>query len=486
MAQASDLTPVLGLIKPVVGGDNNLWGEMLNTNSDTIDAAMGSVETELATKAVKVNPTFTGNMGLGTETPKTYAGYSSVSINGTVGGVIDLLQGDTRIATFNADDAFANIGHFGGYLTFSSGAGGAEQMRLDASGRLGIGTPNPTAKLEIGGTDSTTFFKNSGATTGYVFADIANTGCTLRYGVATAGGSFWSSGVAGGYSGNIGTVSASAFGIGTSDTLRITVSAGGYVGIGNSNPQKRLVVSENGGSGIELDGLTRSALNGSSILSYNRATSSYTPIEVDASEHSFMTQGTNRLKVDTVGNVTMGISEAAGVGYVKAQMSSGYGVQIVNHPSGAPNGSTFASWFYNGAAIGSVSQSSATSVAYNTSSDYRLKENVTPMAGSIDRLMRLKPSRFSWKAEPDNFVDGFLAHEAQEVVPEAITGTKDEVRMVTEEEAANNPSLRAGETVPVYQGIDQSKLVPLLTAALQDAINKINTLEQRIVQLENA
>ena len=107
------------------------------------------------------------------------------------------------------------------------------------------------------------------------------------------------------------------------------------------------------------------------------------------------------------------------------------------------------------------------------------------MAGSIDRLKALKPSRFNFIADADTTVDGFLAHEAQEVVPECATGTKD--AMMTEEYEVT-PAVMDGETVVTeavmgerevedYQSIDQSKLVPLLVSALQEAIARIETLE---------
>ena len=80
----------------------------------------------------------------------------------------------------------------------------------------------------------------------------------------------------------------------------------------------------------------------------------------------------------------------------------------------------------------------------------------------------MKPYRFNFKIEPDKTVDGFFAHEVT-AVPEAITGTKDEVD-------ENNK--------PIHQGIDQSKLVPLLTAALQEAIAKIEVLETKVAALE--
>jgi Chaperone of endosialidase len=132
---------------------------------------------------------------------------------------------------------------------------------------------------------------------------------------------------------------------------------------------------------------------------------------------------------------------------------------------------TVAAWFYNNntTLVGSIS-CSTTATTYATSSDYRLKENVMPMPSSIERLNALKPCRFNFINEPTKKVDGFIAHEVQEVVPEAVTGHKDEL----------DPT---GE--PVYQGIDQSKIVPLLTAALQEAIEKINSLEKRINILEN-
>jgi hypothetical protein len=114
---------------------------------------------------------------------------------------------------------------------------------------------------------------------------------------------------------------------------------------------------------------------------------------------------------------------------------------------------------------------SPTATAYQTSSDYRLKENVVPVPDGITRLLQLRPSRFNFIADPNQTVDGFLAHEAQAVVPECVTGEKDAV-----DEEGN----------PVYQGIDQSKLVPLLTAALQEAIAKIEALEADVAALKGA
>ena len=118
---------------------------------------------------------------------------------------------------------------------------------------------------------------------------------------------------------------------------------------------------------------------------------------------------------------------------------------------------------YASSIVGSIAVDT-NSTAYNTSSDYRLKENVNYTWDATTRLKQLKPARFNFISDADTTVDGFLAHEAQAVVPECVTGAKDAV------DADGNPE---------YQGIDQSKLVPLLVKTIQE-------LEARITALEGA
>jgi hypothetical protein len=113
--------------------------------------------------------------------------------------------------------------------------------------------------------------------------------------------------------------------------------------------------------------------------------------------------------------------------------------------------------------VGTI-QTNGSATSYNTSSDYRLKEDWQVMTGASERVKALNPVNFAWKVDGLR-VDGFLAHEVAEVVPEAVSGEKDAI------DAEGNP---------VYQGIDQSKLVPLLTAALQEALAKIESLEARL------
>jgi hypothetical protein len=124
-----------------------------------------------------------------------------------------------------------------------------------------------------------------------------------------------------------------------------------------------------------------------------------------------------------------------------------------------------------GGEVGTIVTGSS-STTYNTSSDYRLKENVDYTWDATTRLKQLKPARFNFKADADTTIDGFLAHEVSSIVPEAITGVKDEV--YTEDDETNGDG-KQGD--PIYQGIDQSKLVPLLVKTIQELEARITTLE---------
>jgi hypothetical protein len=179
---------------------------------------------------------------------------------------------------------------------------------------------------------------------------------------------------------------------------------------------------------------------------------------------------TERMRIAANGTVYINRTSAVGGfgSYLNITHSGGawYGIMLQNDSTNNSNAVSFIN--ASNVEVGKIEvTSSATS--YVTTSDYRLKENISPLTGAIDRVNQLKAHRFNFLAAPDKTVDGFIAHEAQAVVPECVTGTKDEV-----DDDGN----------PVYQGIDQSKLVPLLTAALQEALTKIETLEAKVAALE--
>ena len=177
-----------------------------------------------------------------------------------------------------------------------------------------------------------------------------------------------------------------------------------------------------------------------------------------------------RMRIDSSGQIHIGNTGAPstnGFSVLETYQSTTY-LQIAHNVTGAEY--SYFNFQHNNNNIGTIKQNSAgNAISFNTSSDYRLKENVVSISDGITRLKTLKPSRFNFKNDTDTTLDGFLAHEVQSVVPEAISGEKDAVK----EDGSIDP-----------QGIDQSKLVPLLTAALQEAVAKIEVLETKVAALE--
>lgn len=184
--------------------------------------------------------------------------------------------------------------------------------------------------------------------------------------------------------------------------------------------------------------------------------------------------GLETLRIDGSGNLLKGVTSAISTAYGTGEISfkcSSAGMVFQNTGSAGGSAPTVQVFLNSsGTAVGYIA-CSGTSTSFTNLSDYRLKENVEPLANASQRVAALKPVRFNFISEPDKIIDGFLAHEVQDVVPEAVIGKKDAVG-------------KNGD--PIHQGLDQSKLIPLLTAALQEAINKIDALEARILALEAA
>ena len=205
----------------------------------------------------------------------------------------------------------------------------------------------------------------------------------------------------------------------------------------------------------------------------------------------FVTNSSEGMRIASDGDVLIGTYSAIHSGGEKLAVN-GASSSLPILTLGVTHTSVFGGVkFRNGnGEIGSVTYN-ASGVAYNTSSDYRLKENETPITDGITRLKTLKPYRFNFKTDPDETVDGFFAHEVSNVVPEAISGTKDamhpEVLYTADDELPEGKEIGdvKEETKINPQGIDQAKLVPLLTKALQEAITKIETLETKVTALEN-
>ncbi|MDG1314605.1 MAG: tail fiber domain-containing protein, partial [Flavobacteriaceae bacterium] len=236
-------------------------------------------------------------------------------------------------------------------------------------------------------------------------------------------------------------------------------------------------------------------------------TNSNAGVELDAQNvtgaFKFSTGGTERMRIDEDGKLLVGTTHNS-LYNTSTQADAGVlidgendNLQIARWQSTPlfvnrmSNDGTIVDFRKDGSPVGSVSVSD-TATAYNTSSDYRLKTDAQPMTGATERVQALNPVNFEWIADGSR-VDGFLAHEAQEVIPEAVIGErdgmKDEEYEVTPEVLDDDGNVTTEavmgiRSVPDYQAIDQSKLVPLLTAALQEALTEIASLKSRVEALE--
>ena len=252
----------------------------------------------------------------------------------------------------------------------------------------------------------------------------------------------------------------------TGGTTAITVDASQNVGIGTSSPAQKLHVNGN----IQIAA--------SSNLYFTNA-SGYSPRLSNSGSNdslSVFTNNTEAMRITTDPYVYIGCTANPSSTVSGVRLSNPTTAQCVFGT--APNtGAYTAIAFVNGnGQVGRI-DTSGSSTAYVTSSDYRLKENVAPMTGALAKVSQLKPVTYKWKVDGKDG-EGFIAHELSEICPDAVLGEKDAV-----DEEGN----------PKYQGIDVSFLVATLTAALQElkAINDtqaetINALTARIVALEGA
>ena len=443
----------------------------LGTNPSTIDINAGTIDgtaigassastgafTTLTATGLTVDTTTlavdsTNNrVGIGTSSPAydldIEAGTAQARIHSTAGNSVLRLDsvddGESKI--FFADNSASAIGtieyhHDSNYMSFDTVA--TERMRIDSSGHVGIGTSSPSTILDVKGAAARIRISDTdtAGTTGIEFVDSGGTkDAEIEVGNSTQ---------------------YLAFKTATAERMRIDGS--GQVGIGTTTVGQfesiavgLTVDSGNVYSGIAMtDGATTSTLaqGYSTTYLYNQANGGIL----------FGTNNTERMRIDSSGNLLVGgtSSNAIGIPSVEVGGSNGNGLITVRR-----NTTSAATQIYfknpNGY-VGQI-QTNGSSTSYITTSDYRLKENVVELTGATERLKQLNPSRFNFIADADTTVDGFLAHEVADVVPEAVSGEKDAV------DADGNPD---------YQGIDQSKLVPLLVATIQE-------LEARITQLEN-
>jgi hypothetical protein len=402
-------------------------GTEINTEFDNIATAVNS-------KSDTASPTFTGTVTIPTASVSSTTDSSSVSTGSiiTAGGVgvakalyvgttanvagavtlqsalsvtgVTTVQAGTAAAPAITTTGDTNTGiFFPAADTIAFSEGGAEAMRIDSSGNVGIGTSSPTAKAQIG--DATVVATNR-----------------LVFGKAVA------------------------------------ASEGNLPAIGQQSAT---------GAGNDL---AIAATSTSGVVCF------YTGASTNSGEIG-TGSNTERMRIDSSGNLLVGTTGSTiATSTANAIIARAANGSLLVHHANGNSGSNFSEFGYNSTTIGTISQNSTTTVGYNTSSDYRLKNTIAPMMGALDKIAQLKPVTYKWNVDGSDG-QGFIAHELAEIVPECVNGKKDAV-----DEDGN----------PKYQGVDTSFLVATLTAAIQELkalvdtqASTITTLTDRITALEN-
>ena len=364
----------------------------------------------------------------------------------------------TPAITINADDTVTfgaptttitnlsatNLAYTG---TLTGGTGviniGSGQVYKDASGNVGIDTATPAYRLQVrraGGAGSLGISVDGVGSVNRVaqyFAVGDSTSVTTGHAFYTRNGT-------------------------ATDNLAALIDSSGNVGIGTSSPQAPLNVSYS--STTRTDTLRLTNINtggyGPWLNFYGDYSGGYSFAKIGAENEStgatlrFHTADTSkvsqeRMRIDSSGNLLVGTTGSYGGLTIDNKVGSTNSIVWLNISS---TSNVYAQFEYNGGGrIGSISTNGST-VAYNTSSDYRLKENVAPMTSALATVAALKPCTYTWKSTGEAG-QGFIAHELQAVVPDCVTGTKDAVDK---------------DGKPQYQGVDTSFLVATVVAALQE------------------
>ena len=387
-----------------------------------------------------------GRLMLGTSTTRAGGfaiakGFSSSGVPAAGTSTSSLLVGNDDGGSYGL--AMGANGSGNGYIQAqrSDGSSTIYDLYLQPNGgKVSIGTTAATAVLNVYGGASATLYQNS------------NTG--------TGSGDGFFVGNWGGLSGSVWNYENDIINFGTNNTERMRIQNDGVVRIQQTGVNTlRVQNSTSSGANMLFQNSTTGLGAGNGFfVGIGDGEASYV-WNYHNEPLVFATNNTERFRVNTGGTVLIGKTVANASGSGAEIRTAGSGQLILGKTfSGTVNGVFFN---HNTAYVGGLNYSN-TGTSLVTSSDYRLKENIVAVPNAIERAKQLNPVRFNFIIEPNETVEGFIAHELGQVIPEACCGEKDAVN----EDGSVKP-----------QTIAQEKIIPLLTAALQEAIAKIETLE---------
>jgi uncharacterized protein YaiE (UPF0345 family) len=502
----------------VLGGDSAIILQNSAHNANMLDAYNGgrvglyhANSLKLATTATGVDVTgaittdgLTSEAANGTITSKASgASFCSFTANTSAGNnaYVFFQQAGTemsRITAYNGD-----------VLAFSTGSGAAERMRINSSGNVGINTSSPTLDGSLAG------LSVNGS--GTVLQVNDDDGATLKLTDPATGANRGLGITLQGTSAAISNCESGELRFGTGNTERMRITSGGSVGIGTTSPNGNAKLTLSGG-GLEVPtgygvfndtgGANATGINftaGANVLSFYTGNSermridssgnlemaaTYGPALRNVSPSatvpsvlvgktdtdtglgsptgdnlSLITGGTERVRIDSSGKTFVtndsNVSDNNNANFCVNHSASTRGINLHTTGTGGSDRITFQN---DNGTVGTIN-TSGSSTSYATSSDYRLKTAVNYDWDATSRLKQLKPARFEWIVDGDDAVpvDGFLAHEVQDIVPEAISGTHNGMR---DEEYEVTPAVLDDDGNEVTPAVMGTRSVPLIIRVL--------------------
>lgn len=359
-------------------------------------------------------------------------------------------------------------GDTSGVLSLASN-NGTVAMTIDTAQKVGIGTASPTntldiqvanARVNVQSTTTTNPAYVAFQTTGYNYVGVDN----------SAGGGLFTGTSA--YALALGTASAYPVQIATNNTVRMTVDSSGNVGIGTASPTTKLYVTSTTNRAyatVESTSTTAGPEAGISLKNGNKNFLLFNDYDSSSLNVYDATAAAFRMRIDSSGNLLVNTTSSVGVSSAKLEVKGGSsGGRPINTSVDIGTSANQISFNNTNGQVGSISTNGSLT-SYNISSDRRLKDNIVPLKTGLSSILALKPSEYTYKADPSTKIQGFIADELQDIIPHAVTGEKDAVDE---------------NGIPIYQGVDASFLIPFLVKAIQEQQVLIENLTTRLSALE--